>query len=236
MSNETRTLNEVLKALPSVSDATGKSLMMFDSNGNPGKFSPDLMLDNVFILCTQKLYRPGSWPAQQNAGSIADGVAIVEGGKILVVAPTESGASLLWSSAAVVGGATATDIYRTAANDLKGEDNTAQIIAHSSSSAVTNTASYAAGFCNLYSHGALGAGSWWLPSVGEMLIINANMAKINYCLGLISGATQLSATTYWTSTERNSSSAWFVNLGIFNLGLNGKNARYYKVRPVSTFF
>ena len=63
----------------------------------------------VFIMFHRKsdniplMVDPDKWPNYQSGGEIADGVAVVEGGKILIVAPTEPD-SLLWSSAEVSAG------------------------------------------------------------------------------------------------------------------------------------
>ena len=70
--------------------------------------------DGVFIMFHRKsddyplAVNPDKWASYQNSGEIAEGVMVAEGGKILVVAPTE--ATLYWSSAAVsAGGKTTTD-------------------------------------------------------------------------------------------------------------------------------
>lgn len=61
------------------------------------------MYDGVFIMYHRKsddyplMVKPHKWPSLQSSGEIADGVVVVEGGKILVVAPTE--ASLKWIAA-----------------------------------------------------------------------------------------------------------------------------------------
>ena len=180
------------------------------------------MYDGVFIMYHRKsdnyplMVKPHKWPSLQSSGEIADGVVVVEGGKILVVAPTE--ASLRWSSAAISGGGTTTSDRITAMNDWNGKASTAKQVAASTSAAITNTASYAPGYCNLYSRAnangnGLTAGKWWLPSLGEMFMIYANMQKINYCLSLINGATQLAEDWYWTSTEFSATSAWNLYLG-----------------------
>ncbi len=92
-------------------------------------------MDGVFIMYHRKsddcplMAKPHKWTALQNAGEIADGVVVVEGGKMLVVAPTEAdSAGILWSSAAVGGGATTTSDRVTAMNDWNGKANTASII------------------------------------------------------------------------------------------------------------
>lgn len=239
--------------------ATGEKFAKVDANGKVtlidlanlktallGGLDLNGMTDGVFIMYHLRAYdepiliRPHKWPALQAEGEKADGVAVVEGGKILVVAPTEA-SDLTFSSAQINGGATTSTDYLTVTNDWNGKANTASIISKSTAAAVTNTAAYAPGFCNLYSrsnaagHG-LTAGKWWLPSVAEMLMIYANMAKINYCLSLITGAMQLSESWYVTSTERDVENTWCVHLdnGLLDSWLI-KASDGGKVRPVSAF-
>ena len=241
--------------------ATGEKFAKVDANGKVtlidlanlktavlGGLNLNGMMDGVFIMYHRKsddfplMVKPHKWTSLQNAGEIADGVVVVEGGKVLVVAPTEAdSAGILWSSAAVSGGATTTSDRVTAMNDWNGKANTASIISKSTSAAVTNTSAYAPGFCNLYSRvnangKGLTAGKWWLPSVGEMMMIYANMTKINYCLSLISGATQLLENWYWTSTEYSAAYAWYLRLsnGTLNRWLTKASVKG-RVRPVSAF-
>ena len=201
--------------------------------------------DNVFIMYHRKsddfplIVKPHKWTSLQNSGEIADGVAIVEGGKILVVAPTQATTKLTWSSGEVSGGGTTTWDRVTALNDWNGKTNTQKQIAASKEGAVTNTASYAPGFCNLYSRSnangkGLTAGKWWLPSLGEMMMIYANMKKVNYALSLISGATQLVENAYWTSTEASAASAWGLNLSDAASNSSKASSQRY-VRAVSAF-
>ena len=209
--------------------------------------SLNAMYDGVFIMYHRKsdnyplMVKPHKWTSIQSSGEIADGVVVVEGGKCLVVAPTESASKLTWSSAAISGGGTTTSDRVTAINDWNGKTNTAQQIAHSTSSAVTNTASYAPGFCNLYSRAnangqGLTAGKWWLPSLGEMMMIYANMTKINYALSLINGATQLVEDAYWTSTEDSATYAWLLRLNNGYATYYGTKASHtIRVRAVSAF-
>lgn len=203
--------------------------------------------DGVFIMFHRNsdnfplMVKPYKWPSYQNSGEIAEGVVVVEGGKILVVAPTESSSPLTWSSAAISGGGTTTGDRVTAMNDWSGKANTAATIKASRADAITNTAQYAPGYCNLYSRvnakgEGLTAGKWWLPSLGEMMMIYANMTKINYALSLIAGATQLVETWYWTSTERSATGAWYLSLGDGNTGIWGTKASSTgRVRAVSAF-
>ena len=147
---------------------------------------------------------------------------------------------LAWSSGDVSGGGTTTSDRATALNDWNGKTSTQKQIAASKEGAVTNTASYAPGFCNLYSRSnangkGLTAGKWWLPSLGEMMMIYANMTKVNYALSLISGATQLVEDVYWTSTEASATNAWFLYLNFGNANNYAKASFQLNVRAVSAF-
>ena len=206
-----------------------------------GGLNLNAMNDGVFIMFHRKsddyplAVKPDKWASYQNSGEIAEGVMVVEGGKILVVAPTE--ATLYWSSAAVSAGGKTTSDRETALNDWTGKTSTAAQITHNE----CKTESYAPGFCASYERvnangQGLTAGKWWLPSLGELMMIYANMRKINYALSLINGATQLAETWYWSSTESSATGAWSLYLGYGLAGsFSAKAASQFRVRPVSAF-
>ena len=205
-----------------------------------GGLNLNAMNDGVFIMFHRKsddyplAVKPDKWASYQNSGEIAEGVMVVEGGKILVVAPTE--ATLYWSSAAVSAGGKTTSDRETALNDWTGKTSTAAQITHNE----CKTESYAPGFCASYERvnangQGLTAGKWWLPSLGELMMIYANMRKINYALSLINGATQLAETWYWSSTESSATSAWHLYLSNGGAGDYTKAAYQGRVRPVSAF-
>ena len=232
---------------------TSQTIPLTDASGNVTKISLanlkasllagldlNAMNDGVFVMFHRKsddfplMVKPHLWPSYQSSGEIAEGVVIVEGGKMLVVAPTES--TLYWSSAAVSGGGTTTSDRVTAFNDWNGKQNTAAQITH----AECNTSSYAPGFCAAYSRvnangKGLTAGKWWLPSMGELMMIYANMRKVNYALSLIEGATQLAETWYWSSTEYSATYAWLLYLGNGLADGYAKAAGQGRVRAVSAF-
>ena len=205
-----------------------------------GGLNLNAMNDGVFIMLHRKsddyplAVKPDKWASYQNSGEIAEGVMIVEGGKILVVAPTE--ATLYWSSAAVSAGGKTTTDRETALNDWTGKTSTAAQITHNE----CKTESYAPGFCASYERvnangQGLTAGKWWLPSLGELMMIYANMRKINYALSLINGATQLAETWYWSSTEFSATGAWYLYLSDGAAGSYTKATGQPRVRPVSAF-
>lgn len=198
------------------------------------------MNDGVFIMFHRKIdnyplaVKPDKWASYQNSGEIADGVMVVEGGKMLVVAPTE--ATLYWSSAAVSAGGKTTTDRLTALDDWTGKTSTAAQITHNE----CKTESYAPGFCASYSRAnangkGLTAGRWWLPSLGELMMIYANMRKINYALSLINGATQLAESAHWSSTEHSATNAWYLNLDDGTATNPSKATGQRRVRPVSAF-
>ena len=212
------------------------------------------LYDGVFIMFHRKsddfplAVRVSAWTSYQNSGEVAEGVLLVEGGRRLVIAPTE-GAEKKWSSKPVsesntsgavqISGVTTTGDRETALNDFNGRANTTAIINGSTTSNITNTADYAAGFCNKYSRTnangkGLTAGKWWLPSEGELAMIWANFDKINYALSKISGAAQLQTTWYWSSTQYSAFSAWYLYLYDGGMGINWR-FNQGRVRPVSAF-
>lgn len=199
--------------------------------------------DGVFIMFHRNsdnyplAVKPHKWTSYQNSGEIAEGVLLVEGGKMLVIAPTESASKLYWSSAAVSGGGTTTSDRLAALGDWTGKTSTDAQVTH----AECQGNSYAPGFCHNYSRvnangQGMTAGRWWLPSLGEMMMIYANMTKINYALSLINGATQLVEDAYWTSTEYSATNAWYLLLGNGRAyPRNTKATTQGRVRPVSAF-
>ena len=251
MAKKTKTL----AAVTTVSTVdTSQFIPLTDGNGNTTKVSLanlkasllagldlDSINDGVFIMFHRNsddyplMVKPHKWTSYQNSGEIAEGVVVVEGGKILVVAPTE--ATLYWSSAAVSGGGKTTTDRLTALDDWTGKASTAAQITHSE----CNSESYAPGYCAAYERvnangKGLTAGRWWLPSLGELMMIYANMRKINYALSLINGATPLAETWYWSSTEFSATHAWGLYLDNGRAyGWNTKATSQSRVRAVSAF-
>jgi hypothetical protein len=68
-----------------------------------------------------------------------------------------------------------------------------------------------------------------------MMMIYANMTKVNYALSLISGATQLEENWYWTSTEYSATNAWILYLRNGYVHDDTKASGTTRVRPVSAF-
>ena len=85
----------------------------------------------------------------------------------------------------------------------------------------------------------LEAGAWWKPSFAEMNeVISARKLngqdRVNLSLTAIGGTTILPSTSYWTSTEGSTSSAWYYYGTTGGLGTSSKISSG-NVRPVTAF-
>ena len=171
------------------------------------------------------------WEQWTTSRTDAVGVAIMSGGRRLLIAPHES--SLYWSSAAGSGGAVTTTVKAVADVDYAGQSNTSKIVA--SAAFAGDGEGYAPGYCTAYSNGGVDTGSWWLPSLGELGMIYEKYDAINAALEKISGATQLSRAAYWSSTESSATYAWNLHFSNGIRGYNTKTTYELRVRPVTAF-
>jgi len=199
------------------------------------------VLDGVFIMYHRKsdnypvVSTVANWTGLQTSGEVADGVLVFQGGKHLVVAPTET--SKYWSSSAVLVGAEVTDRV-VALNDWNGKTLTSAIVANATLAADGD--GFAPGWAHAYSRSnangqGLTAGKWWLPSTGVLAFIMANYNRINKALAVITGANQLQGGAYWSSTEISAAYAWGLDLGNGFLNGGAKVSSLFAVRAVSAF-
>ncbi|MCD8294982.1 MAG: hypothetical protein LUE27_07060 [Clostridia bacterium] len=223
-----------------------------DANGNITRITKDnllasligdhtlsMMSSGVYILfCTSqdpKFVPPERWSEYSANGAL--GVVVVEGGRNLVIALDEPAAgTMYWNSAAGLCG-TANTSWKSIAVDLDGESKTAAIMA-SANYEQSNPGNYAVGYCNQYScfksttgYG-ISAGKWWLPSMGELIMMYSNFDKINYALSVAGGAA-LQRADYWSSSESSSTYAWSLDMTYGRIGYGTKASYLHRVRPVS---
>ena len=94
----------------------------------------------------------------------------------------------------------------------------------------------AAEYCNSYKPVSSGKGSsgWYLPAINELMIIGENYFAINYTLQKLSGSTQLSRDTYWSSGQNNANQAWKSTIPS-NSGSASDKDTIYRVRCFLTF-
>jgi hypothetical protein len=229
---------------------TGSRIPLLDASGNPIGSNT---LANVQKLLQQALPTIGNvmvvtndgsytrfWPAdralESSIASIAVGAGIIENGRTLIIAKDQV-SSKKWAESGVSGGTTFISDRRTAVADFEGRTKTTTILTTLGDNAP------AAKYCNDYypsnvqaADTNMGAGRWWLPSLGELAMIWAHVREINFVMAAIGGtAISVGSGYYWSSTETSATLAW-------NLGSSGGTFSYnhktneYRVRPVSAFY
>ena len=173
--------------------------------------------------------------AAASKASIAVGVWIQEGGKLIVVAKDQQ-ASTKWATSNVTGGTTAKRLEAAIA-DMDGRTNTSTIITTLGDNAP------AAKFCHEYypsnvdaANAFVGAGRWWLPSTGELWMIWSHLLEVNRILAQIGGTALNRSQSYWSSTEGSATDAWGLNFGYGGFGNRYGKTGENSVRPVSAFY
>lgn len=220
---------------------SSNELMGSDSYANFAKKLQSVLptIGNVMVVTNADSYTR-FWPAdralESSIASIAVGVGIIENGRTLIVAKDQ--ATKAWATSNVTGGTTAISDRRAAIADFDGRAKTNTILTTLGANAP------AAKYCNEYhpsnvdsADGNMGAGRWWLPSLGEMAMIWAHVREINFVMAAISGtAIPVGSSWGWSSTEYSATNAWFLHfgLGLF-YGYDGKTHEGL-VRPVSAFY
>lgn len=218
---------------------------LLDASGNP--IGSDT-LDNIFKLNNQTSFTANVGVAVYESNylrfrqpdealskaSIAVGVWIQEGGKLIVVAKDQQ-ASTKWATSNVSGGTTAKG-REAAIADMDGRANTSTIITTLGDNAP------AAKFCHEYypsnvdaANAFVGAGRWWLPSAGELWMIWSHLLEVNRILAQIGGTALNRSQWYWSSTEYSAAAAWYLSFSTGSFD-GGYKANEYSVRPVSSFY
>lgn len=229
---------------------TSHRVPLLDASGNPvgsntmaniGKILQQACptIGNVMVVTNVDSYTR-FWPAdralESGIASIAVGAGIIENGRTLIIA--KDAANKQWATSNVTGGTTAISDRRAAIADFDGRAKTTTILATLGDNAP------AAKYCNEYypsnvasSDSNMGAGRWWLPSLGEWAMIWAHVREVNFVLAAI-GGTQIPVGSGWTwsSTEYSATNAWGLRFYGGNF-YNGTSKTYEgSVRPVSAFY
>ena len=176
----------------------------------------------------------------------ADAIVIQYGGYRLGIALTEPTSAMSWGSKA-----DADSIGYQKSSELNCFDGKARTdaIMKSSYNKDDDAATYAVAYAHAYSKshtgdpggdGGISAGSWYLPTMGDLALIHQHFETINLALQRIKDAGKQSATLltrayYWSCMEASGASAWYLN---FSTGLRGgslKVAGKLRVRPVTAF-
>ena len=218
---------------------------LLDASGNPiGSDTPDnlfkrqpLFTANVGVAVYESNYLHFYQPNMAlSKASLAVGVWIQEGGKLIVVAKDQQ-ASTKWATSNVSGGTTI-KARGAAIADMNGRDNTSTIITTLGDNAP------AAKFCREYypsnvdaANNFVGAGRWWLPSAGELWMIWSHFLGVNRILSQIGGTALNFSQYYWCSTESSNVYAWSFDFGGgYFTGTGNAKTDEGSVRPVSAFY
>ena len=138
----------------------------------------------------------------------------------LIVALTDQSGSQAWSDVI------STEIGASAQSSWNGLSNSNAIVGQAG-----HTSSAAKLCLDLVSGGQ---SDWYLPSIQELNMLWNNYYTVTRALSQISGATQLSNSVYWSSSENNNLSAWYFYFNRGNASYNNKNTTYC-VRAVRAF-
>lgn len=95
------------------------------------------------------------------------------------------------------------------------------------------TESTAAHQCAAYSTEGFGAGSWYLPSMGQWNVAYLNRFKIDASISA-AGGSAISSVGYWSSTQNDSPNAWTFGWVIGSMSAASK-VDYRKVHPFCTY-
>ena len=138
----------------------------------------------------------------------------------LIVALTDQSTAQAWSNVST------TSIGASAQSSWDGLSNSNSIVGQAG-----HTSSAAKLCLDLVSGGQ---SDWYLPSIQELNMLWNNYYTVARALSQISGATQISNSFYWSSSENDDVTAWYFNF-IFGLtDFYNKNDTYY-VRAVRAF-
>jgi len=135
-----------------------------------------------------------------------------------------------WSTTAeIIAGAFVNPLWRVALIDFSGKTNTEAIVSSQSSAN-----DIAAGKCNNYSTEGFGAGSWYLPSIGQWKVAYYNKSVITAAMNKTAGL-PIREDDYWTSSQNDAANAYYFAWDSNAVGTVGKISNSYPSRPFCTY-
>ena len=153
-------------------------------------------------------YSDGTCSNSVVSGKTAVGVVVKANSLVL---SQKKSSDMKWASNTstdVVGSPNYTD-KNIAQLDYDGKGNTLAIVAAYPSDTASNNAAV---YCNQYTTAGTNAGQWYLPAAGELYrYVYANYSTISSTMTKLGWS--LTAAYYWSSSEYNGSTAWYVNAG-----------------------
>ena len=183
--------------------------------------------DGVYILHeTLGVRTVDGWNPKDNEG--VTGILLIEDDHKIVVALEDSPEKLIWSEKRGKVNQPVEEL-EDAESDFNGEEYCLNL----------NSPDFpAAYFCLNYNKGGK---KWYLPSIGELLMIYNHLEEIQNVLEIVGGQKFITewkddTPMYWSSTEFTAKSAWDLYLNHGTIEKNGFKLSYSgNVRPVSNF-
>ena len=177
-----------------------------------------------------------SFTSAQKAKLQPVGVQLTASGQQFIVAPTDAagGKEVKWEDLGsrhdrldVPG---LNNVVVEPKRDFNGLNNTNKILAYGRQNGISYPAAEAARNYSVKGHRM----GWCLPALGQLNLILENIKIINYALRKSGYAVTIKDISYWSSTEINSFSSWFVGMGTGNVSYVGKTTpiRVRAVAPV----
>ena len=243
-------------AVPPTCEQLGYKMKVDDCGENPVLRCPFALSDDNQVYCTESaqnqvvsvgaiLYGDGTVASGLVTGKTPIGI-VFDTANRLAVALTDINSSGSAGSSTMIWSANYYDIPAlgncTSSTDLTtcgvdGRANTTAILNCGSSCgttpAATATNSYEPSGC---SKDFCKKTKWFLPSMRDLITLYNAKSYVNASLSLTasSGATTLTESYYWSSTEYNSNLAWKLYMTNGNRDCDGKGSYNY-VRPVLAF-
>ena len=164
---------------------------------------PEQIENGVYILHVNgNLYKREEWDTADNANAV--GVAVISDNCQFVI-EKKTEIALTWGgNGTIIDNIVTTTINDDAKKDFNGLNNTEEI-----SSQLGSGSTGAAKYCKtvLSQNGKNG----YLGSLGEWMEAYNNKSEIDSCISLIGGTAISTARAHWTSTQYNSTAAWFIH-------------------------
>ena len=250
MAIETTSLTEWLKANPTVvSNAIKDDFLKIAKNDMVDMMNKNLTAlgDGVFIGKMQKEewgqhMRMEQWQTTNIgiAQADADAIVIQYGGYRLGIALDE--VVRQWGSSTTVQVNSNQDL-----NTYDGKARTAAIMANAAFAA-DSPDTYAVAYAYAYSKGHTGdpggdstiaAKSWWLPTMGDLALIQNHFNTINLAIARINAAgkqqaTPLSRASYWSCVDNSASGARLLNFDYGSRGFSRRSSQL-RVRSVTAW-
>ena len=182
--------------------------------------------DGVYILHeTLGVRTVDGWNPKDNEG--VTGILLIEDDHKIVVATEDAPKYLTWSKKRKLINQPV-DEFKDTESDFNGEMYCRKL----------NSPNYpAAYYCKTYFN--KGGRNWYLPSIGELLMIHQHFEEIQNALSIVGGQKFITSfndgdiLSYLSSTEYSGSAVWYMHF-VYGACVSDKDV-IYKVRPVSKF-